>query len=336
LDREAGVVRLFWTESPDPSSFEITWVGPHELPPALPFEAVLAKPGGSGRFSNSTTRIMLGGAWYLIDPEDKSVWKVSPTQYSDLFRELRLPDGDRFVRLDPFYQRSSLRRGSFVPTLDFQLFVGERGTYLWRDGQFERYTGQSVFDTRMRESKIDIVPASELEHVVEVRPRQTSLDPIHPRIEVRDGTDKNVLLDQVYSPASVRAKLEVALLYVAALVRAPLMCVYSFAAESDEPNRREGTSPILRSQEEPLLFAGKRPWLLVLDLMIATACTASIVRRMRRRGASSIAIVLAAAVTALTGVVAYVYFRGLMPKRATLATSSAPSTEARALLIQSA
>lgn len=116
----------------------------------------------------------------------------------------------------------------------------------------------------------------------------------------------------------------------------PIGCVHSFAKAGRGKPDTNVISGIIGTQGEPLLFGGERAWLLSLDLLLAAVCASSIARRMQRQGASSIAIAPAATITALAGVIAYVYFRGLLPRRASPVMASSPNSGAREPLIQSA
>jgi hypothetical protein len=335
IDRDEGTIRSFWLRAHEPPSYHGLQV--EHLPLELPLEQTFAKPREPNRFSPSTFSVELGSnSWCLIDPEDSSMWMLALTNLVDPFSEIHLPDGDRFVRIEPFYSGRRLRVGLYSRLRSQDLFVGEKGQYVWEDGQFVSYVGDEPTTQPRAKDADDRVPLRSAEAAIELRVRQTDDDPIHPRVEVRDATGQRVLLDHTYDPETLQAHASSMLLHAYVLLRTPVMCVASFTKTDDEVGMPPRTNGLLRTEEEPLLFAGKRPWLLCLNLTLAAVSAASIVRRMRRHGASLIAIALAATVTALVGVIAYVYFRGLMPRRAPVTARSSPVSEGRELLIQSA
>jgi hypothetical protein len=92
---------------------------------------------------------------------------------------------------------------------------------------------------------------------------------------------------------------------------------------------------LIEWQSEPLLYRGRRAWLLAANVALGAACGVSIARRMRRRGFGPGSTMLAATITVLAGVLAFWFLRVLLPSRAA-ARSVAPSKESHELLIQSA
>jgi hypothetical protein len=65
-------------------------------------------------------------------------------------------------------------------------------------------------------------------------------------------------------------------------------------------------------------------------------CTYSIARRMQRQGAPPLLVAFVALLTVLGGVIAYLYLRVLLPRRARAREASVSPADVRELLIQSA
>jgi hypothetical protein len=335
LDRDAGVVRAFWIERGDRSTLVFDRTA--QMAPTLPLQCQFEKPHGRGRFSPSTLRMGRDEkAWCLVDPEDMSVWKIAPTQFKDALSELHLPEGDKLVRLEPFYSREPLRRGMYSRYAQALLFVGERGEYVWRNGQFETYTDKVASDFIRHVPPGEPVPASKAEALVTVRSRLTDFDPIHPRVEIRDASGEHILFAHEYAPQTPGQRATIALLYAGALLRMPIACLYSFVRDIDEASEGKPLVGGIRAQVEPLLSNGRRAWLLLSNFAVSALCTRSLVKRMKRSGADSITISSCAVIVALFGYLAYVYFRGLMPKSAELTSPTLRASAAGELLIQSA
>jgi hypothetical protein len=313
FDHAEGVVRLFWTEHDEPTRQMVQWHTP--APPTLPLERVCAKPDG-GQLSPATLILPLGGdEWCFADLQDKTLWKLAPSNFSELFFEIYLPQADRLVHVEPLYSRDMLRRGNFSAAGGNQvLFVGERGSYMWSGGRFEPYTDELMLYQGRSKARETLVPFDEAQRLLELRVAEADPDPIAPRIEIRDASDKQVLFAHAYEPTTGGAKLRSALLYIGALLHMPVGCLYSFATDGEHGEERTWTSRLLGRQHEPLFFHQKRIWLLVSNLALAGLCAVSLARRMKRRRATPTVIALAVAITALTGIFAYVFFRGLMAR----------------------
>jgi hypothetical protein len=343
LDSAEGTIVITWMELKDrerPAGVRVE----HETR-SSPWSRAFQKPGGRGRFSASTVRMSLlslhagpleSREWCVVDLEDHSLWRISPMSISEVLSELHLPGDDRLVRVEPFYMRDPLRVGSYVGYGDALLFVGEKDKYVWRADGFETYAGNvrpEIIHGRLIDEP---VPASEAAEMLSLRVRQTDSDPVRPRVEVLDPSGARVLLAHEYAPETIPAKLETALMFALSLLRMPIACAYSFLPWSDEGVDRLYAVGGAHAFDEPLILHGKRPWLLALNLMVAGLCAISLVKRMKRQGTNDAAILCCASTVILCGVIAYVYFRGLMPKRSSIAPATTQRSEARELLIQSA
>jgi hypothetical protein len=338
LDEDDGTVRMFWIERFVDNGHSQLRVDAQ--PPKLPLERIFRRTGRDGRFSAKTISLPFGSkACVLIDFEDNTLWKLAPSDFENTFSELRLPDGDHLVSIEAVYNRDRLRVGEFQAFGAVNLFVGERGCYMETGSEltgFVPYVGKINLSGRRGALPLDAVRMNAAEQLIEVRPREIESDPISPRVEVRDGSGDKVLFAHVYGPRTIGEKLECAVLYAGVLLRTPIGCVLSFARGAVEWKGRPLFDDFIRMESEPLLFDGKRPWLLCVNFALAAMCVTSLVRRMKRQGASSITIALAASITALAGVIAYLYLRGLMAKQRETTTPVSSRARVHELLIQSA
>ena len=293
-----------------------------------------AKPSGSGRFSLATVITSVGECeWVLIDTQDKTLWNFDMAPSPGRLTELHLSDGDHLVRVEPLFFKELLELGFASATSNFDVIVGEKGTYMWFDGRFQRFTSELVESVRSARNAGALVTFDEAKQLLAVRARTVDPDPITPRVEFRDPAG-DLVFEHRYEPQTIGDELRTVALHALALLHMPLGCITSFA--SSEPRNPTLASELLAVQEDALFKQGKRAWLLCANLALAGLCVLSIVRRMRDRGTDSALVLIATAFTIVFGVVAYLYFRFLLPKRATLRETIESRGEARQLWIQSA
>jgi hypothetical protein len=334
LDEDTGTIRVYWIEGYGEHEGLMRMAAPRivsrrELPPALPAQLLLTKPGGAP-FSSATF-----GAPFLdqdltciVDPEDRSLWKLDPFNVEHMLSPLSLPEGDRFVRMEHLTSVQMVQLSQFQWHDTRNLFVGEHGRYVWSAGRFDSFRPNEI------EGYEGVIPSNDVEAFTGVRVRETDPDLIHPRVEVLDATDGTLLFAHTYAPESRWQALSSAGYVAFALLRSPVACIQAFATKNvvAEPT---WLMPIPSAWE--LLFIGhKRPWLLFSILAVTAVCAYSIARRMQRQGAPPLLVAWIALLTVLGGVIAYLYLRALLPRRARAAEDAAPSPEVRELLIQSA
>jgi hypothetical protein len=161
-------------------------------------------------------------------------------------------------------------------------------------------------------------------------------DPIAPLVEVRSVPGESLLFSHRYVPAAGADKLAAIALIVSSALRPPMGDVYSFLSHRPQGGDTDRDALVRWPFEEPLLSGAKRAWLLAADLAVSALCTLSIIRRMRRQGSGAAAVIVAATITAIMGVLAYVYLRVLLPKHHVSRTPEGTPSEAHGLLIQSA
>ncbi len=328
LDRQQGSIRVFWTEVQEQSALAAPFADKRSSPRAR--QQVLTKPNG-GRFSPSSIIAARDqDACCLIDFDDKTIWQVASTELDSAIVELQLPDHDSLARVEPLYSRAALGVGAFMRFRDDLLFVGEQGKYMWRRDGFQAYSGNLLPASHATEEP---VPSSVADKLCAIQVRQTDFDPLEPAVEIRDGSGERTLFSYRYSPSTTVAA---AMLQAIVLLRPSITCVNSFADEKPVLDETDFASAAIKVYAEPLLAQGRRPWLLVLNLAIAGICAYSIARRMRRLHAGRVTTVLVTAIVALFGLLAYVFFRGLVPSHPAPPTGDTPALESRALLIQSA
>jgi hypothetical protein len=323
------------------------------LPRALPMEVVIDKPRGDGRFSAHTAMVQpleprgerpraaqremppLHAPLCAVDLEDHSLWRIDPLDLRKPAREVTLPGGDRFVRLESAYVSGEARPRSFSGWCDVVLddgsrvvaygsdliIAGERGLYAWNGSEltpFERDPSASVTD-------LEIVTGS---HAAAGVLAYVDRDPIAPSVEVKSIDDSKVLFRFDYGPRNSHEHVTVAMIYAVNLVRSPLACVISFLTPASPTRASGGWSGV------PLLYDQHRAWLLIAVLALAFFYTRSVIRTLSLRGASSWTIGVWALVTAIFGVYAYLLFRILEPRGA-LARVAEPAASPAPLLIES-
>jgi hypothetical protein len=328
LDRQQGIVRVFWIHTRVHSQFSAQPAD--QFPPTLPLQRTFAK-ANDRPFSRSTFTTSLGSdMWCVIDPEDKTMWKITPTDFASTVSEMRLPDDDRLVRVERFYSRQGLRVGSYRQYGDMLLFVGENNEYIYIHARFEPYSRDLLAESIGGETP---VPSSEADDQLGLQVRQTDFDPLEPTVEIRDPRGDKTLFSYTFrSPLSTAGLIMDAL----ALCRPPIACANSLASP-DGDNHGKTLAPLdVELTSEPLLAQGRRPWLLAMNAVLAALWAFSITRQMIRSGANLKLTVLVAGIVLLFGLIAYVYFRAIVPRRSRSLAAATPALEARELLIQSA
>jgi hypothetical protein len=351
LDLHAGVFRVFFTDFP----YGRAPVSRPDLvlPRGLPMEVVIEKPRSTRRFSGHTVclqRFPLGeeiqymrdggppeyDAVCAVDLDDRSLWRIDPLDLETPAREVTLPGGDRFVRLESAHVSGEVHANYFSgwyevrspsKTFGFHgsalIVAGKRGLYAWNGDEFQRFErGPGASPGKGIASAIVVKSASELE---------SHVDPLEPSIEVRSAGGSEVLFRYDYSPRREDG-ITVALIYMANLVRSPLTCVTSAFTTA---RNLEASVAASRSAPAPLLYNRHRPWLLIAVLALAVHSTRKVIQTLARRGAGGWTIGVWAVVTAVFGVYAYLLFRLLEPRGKPSLAVETPATAPVPMLIES-
>lgn len=339
LDPHAGVVRAFFTEFPYGNRDSVIARPDLVLPRALPMALTLERPEPSGRFSGRAVviappmprdtspsayweRPATYRALCVADLGDRSLWRIDPLDMRAPVSEVTLPDGDRFVRLEQETFSRRLEPASFSVYYSNATLVvaGERGLYVWNGDRFEPFEPAASALTAL-----DAKPSP--------RAATAYVDPLEPSVEVRGADGSSVLFSYDYAPRGVGARIDLALIYMASLVRSPVASVTSFFSDSPvdvgERDRR------IEWFSEPLFHDGHRPLLLLANLALAFHVTRKVMRTLMQRGADKLTIGVWTILTALFGVFGYCLFRLLEPRGSSLGVSEAPASEPAPMLIES-
>jgi hypothetical protein len=352
LDLHAGVVRVFFNEF-DGSRTPVRRPD-LVLPRKLPIELVIGKGRSNGRFSGHTVclepvrepqdvlmqRVRDNEppkyhALCAIDLDDRSMWRIDPLDLQTPTREVTLPDGDRFVRLETSQIPGEARPSFFtqMATVDDGhgyrmsyggtdlVVAGERALYEWTGDRFERFERSPLADGDV-ELAVQSFNAPGLE---------TAIDPLETSIEVRGADQSQLLFTYDYVPRGPRGQFIVGLIYLASAVRSPVASVVSFFTTVPEGDRRSITGGWL---EGPLFFNQHRPLLLVAILALAFVTTKRVIQSLVRRGADGVTIGVWAILTAVFGVYAYLLFRVLEPRGISARSVDAHATSPQPLLIE--
>ena len=305
-DRGAGCLRLFAFGYRGQEG----WHGPSSdsaPPPTIPFERVIEKSGG--RFSRSTSVLDAivskpvrteNGVIFamtkqevlakcIVDPEDKTLWRIDP-DFSSPLRRLELPDGDRLVGLGrTFYARKPLRVGKYEPWFDRHI-QGEKGDYEWN--------GSEIVPVALAPSDAYGVSAELADSLVEIRSVYKDPDPLFPTVEIRDARTGAVLSTYRYAPIRSGDRVLAAILQVGAILRPPVLDSIAYFQSTPEPGR-------FNQDFDPLLANRSRTWLLASSFLLSIALATIATRRARGRGASSAVIGLTGVLVAAIGLTGF-------------------------------
>jgi len=215
----------------------------------------------------------------IVDPEDKSLWRIDP-DFSSPLRKLELPKGDRLVGVGgTFYVRNQLRVGRYQPWFDRHI-RGEKGFYEWN--------GSEIVPVDMTSSEAYGVPAEVADSLVEIQSVYKDPDPLFPTVEVRDARTGAALSTHRYAPIRSGDRMLAAALQLGAILRPPMVDAISYFQSASEPGR-------FNQDLEPLLANRSRVWLLAVSFLLSIGLATIAMRRAREREAGS-------AVVGLTGV----------------------------------
>ena len=267
------------------------------------------------------------------------MWRIDPLDLRAPVRELKLPDGDQFARLE-FAERIGGARPAFFSdvygTLDARGIVtwygrrdalvvaGERALYTWNGDRFEPFERDpSAIVSTDVEVSITQSSAAGVE---------TDSDPLEPSVTVRTADAADVLFTYDYRPQGLREHITVDLIYLVNLVRSPLGCTMSFFSATRDTAPRGLASGWARV---PLFVNGHRPVLLLAVLALAFLVTRKVIKSLVQRGADRRTIGVWAVVTAVFGVYAYLLFRIFEPRGTSVVNSEAPASAPAPMLIES-
>lgn len=173
-----------------------------------------------------------------------------------------------------------------------------------------------------------------------LEPTVVEADPLSPLVEVRDRDGAK--FQHRYGLYTLGERLLGSVIFGATLSRPPPLNVWSFVSQ-----RRAGA---IRFEEEsiagtwdpntvlldPVLAAGKRPWLLALSVAVSLGLGVLAARRLRRLGGSKGRARFWLALTMLGGPLVYVLYRVTETRRAWRAATILTPKKQEPLLIQSA
>lgn len=322
IDPDRGALRLFAYFSSSPRGLDLQ----HEqrwMPPSVPCEVIVEKPGGAGHFSALTRQVGVRGAVCLVDPADGTMWRLDAEHldWSNPLSEVRLPDGDRFAGFEVLFNRQAALHDR-VQSL-FPFVRGERGVYLW-DG--------TAFRLRDTSGDAEHVTLEEAQGLAERRVVVTEDDSLAMDVEVRDAKNGTVLFARRFAPSTAQEMRRTALLHAIAAFGSPVGNTLSFLGGPGRvPSRINLVLP-----REPLLVGRSRPGLLVASLAVSVLLVADALRRQRRRGAGSLLVASSAILIALFGLPAWMLVRALEPRKAAQAVPEPRVAEQAVVLIQSA
>lgn len=357
LDLHAGVIHVFFNELTYGAAIPRPDV---VLPRPLPMEVVIEKPRPNRRFSGHTvclSRIPKDSAELrrptyerpptyqalcAVDFDDRSMWRIDPLDLQAPAREVTLPDGDHFVRLESAVNPGEAQPGFFSPSSTITMKEGERtyfisygypllmvvagehGLYAWNGERFERFErDQSAFATADLEISIDDRNAPGLESYI---------DPIEPSVEVRNTDGSEVVFRYDYGPRSPRDHVMLGIAYVANVFRSPLACVMSYFKPSPSAEARERAAG---EASVPLLYGGHRSVLLLVVLAIAFLAARRVVKLLAQQQAHGWIIGVWTLLISAFGAFAYLLFLILEPRRQRRSVTNPASSSPVPLLIES-
>jgi len=254
----------------------------------------------------------------ILEPSDGSIWYLDLIEGKDCFKKIRLPDNDSVQGVE--YVRD-LNHPVIIRAVDApsgprkELRIrGKKGVYLWKDDGF-------------------IKAALELEQWGKYRKKSFTvnrqLDPINPYVEAVDLSG-NVILSHQYGPFTGLEKIAAGLIYVCSAFRAPAFQVMSFLSGKDSGGISYFDDAIAI---DPLLYSGKRAWLLLVNLAITALLIFLVAKRLLGFHASRTRTIMWSAAVLLGGLSAYIVFRLFETKRRYAVSPVSTEDEAPEMLI---
>jgi hypothetical protein len=161
LDRTHNVLRIY-------GFVERAWPGTASLNRETPLELELGKPPAGTPFSDDV-RILRGLARNrpapfefsdlvrgrlreedhmhscIVDPADGSLWALDLKGSPPALTSVALPGGDRFVRLEPLYDRRIREVGRRWSIGSDAVVHGEKGTYAWNGVTFVEFQPSAIY-----------------------------------------------------------------------------------------------------------------------------------------------------------------------------------------------
>ena len=348
VDGDAGVLRQFALRYPGSSDDHIR-ADASNLPPALPWERVVEKPSGNGRFSSSTmflepvfrkqvetedheNLILIphmrqnDGPKCIVDPEDRTLWLFDLFDFSTPLRRLELPDGDRVVDAGRMllYDRRGLRVGRYFPQFESAV-RGEKGSYEWNGSGFVPIE-HSALEAGLSVSE------EQADAFVELRTVHVDADVLAPAIEVRDARTNAVLLAHRYTLTENGRGTQAVLLHMTTLLRPAALNVVAFFRDTGGRVPSRGDSAVFLDS----LFANRsRMWLLAISLLASMGLAGISARRARERGAVGTVITLSMLLVGALGVPAFLALELLSARKPRHGPAQSQPRAEPAVLIES-
>jgi hypothetical protein len=273
------------------------------LPGRLPFHRSYTRPDGRpfGPYLRSL-RLMPTNMTFpvlLLDPSDRTLWVLDPSDPERVLSRTELPDGDRPERKVELYQQEPARQGRFVwdgnPGLK-----GDHGVYV--------FEGDRIVETRSAKGRYGVL-ADRAAEIADLRTTVDARDPLAIAVTVtRRG---EVIARRTLEPRGWPDRVRVAALHVLTLWNPPIVGIVDFLGSE------RGVSQLASWTNWPLdvLVRGRaRAWLLLLQLVIVATLVWRTAHRLERRGAGLGVRVLWLGSVALGGALAHVAFLWLEPR----------------------
>jgi hypothetical protein len=269
---------------------EIT-IAPNRRSDVEPSRRVLGK-GPQNRPFSPEARV-LGDFWRpsaMLWDQD-GIWVYDPKGDTDHFQRVALPQDDQAVDWTTVSNENADDLGLDENRL---LVRGEKGTYGWTGSRFE---------------KVDPFLSGSHWRRPAVKATVDEMDPFTFTAVVA-GPDGKTVFRHRYALYTWHEKLPATVVYLASLLRLPVLQVQSFlrSAGQFEFRRAELT--------DPLLAGHKRFWLLGLNLLVAGTLAMLAVRRLRRLGAPRGRVLSWAMAIAVGGLPLFLYYRFTETNRA--------------------
>ncbi len=310
-----------------------------------PFELELGKPPSGALFSDDTRVLrglartppstaelsqLLGGlapagdlmCSCIVDPADGSLWSIDLNASSPALVPHALPDGDRFVRLEPLYMRGPGSPGQRWRSWNDAVVRGAKGTYQWDGAAFRNYEPTST-----------LALEADVQSRIGAHAVATATDPLATRIEIQSNVEDRVLFTWDFGPRNVVERFYASLAQGLTLLRPPLANVIASA----QPAPTEATSYWQRNWfVDPLLVGGRRFALLAASLVLGLASALWTLRCLRRQNTALPTLALWTSVVFLVGPIAFLVARMFEARRSQALEVEPKAALQRELLIESA